>query len=517
MNWSAKNVLALICILTLAAGVVGCSSDSTEPNEPPDTTSPSVVGVTATDANRVEVVFSEAVDKTSAEDPANYKLVEQTPTFRTKLDWRTKPEAAAPGDVKNVIAAALDANGAKVVLTTEALSLFTPYALEVEGVSDVSGNGISLVAAPVADKILAGKIFTVCGNGLAALGAENVDPTLSELYLPQDVTVAPSGLLYVADWNNHRIRVIENGLIRTIIGTGILGDADEGNALEVGLNHPTNVSFGPNGNLYMAAWHNSKIMKYDMTTGFLSIYCGWAGARGWFGDGDLAYDAIINLPSSTVWGPDGNLYISDQANHCVRMIDFNTNIITTVVASQHKPGFSGDGGAAIDALLRAPSGQSADPSSRIQFDAAGNLYLCDTSNHRVRWVDTSGDPGLPLADRVKAGIIHTIIGNGVPGYSGDGGDATAAQINWPADLAIDPITGNLYFADKNNHRVRMLDRSTGIITTVVGNGMPGYLAADEGKRATEARLYEPWGICFDSQGNLYVADTKNQRIRVVYR
>lgn len=506
MRWSVRNTFVSICILILAIAVAGCSSsDPAAPKPPADTTSPSVVDVTATSPTRVEVAFSETLDKASAEDPGHYALTEAAPSpvALGAKSWRA-PSAAAPGDVKNVIAAVLDPDGRKVVLTTEALTLFTPYALEVQGVADLAGNGIAMLAAPVVDKMVAGRIFTIVGNGLAALGAENVEPTLSELYLPQDVTVGPNGLIYVTDWNNHRIRVIENGLIRTIIGTGILGDADEGNALEVGLNHPTNVSFGPNGNLYMAAWHNSKIMKYDMTTGYLSIYCGWAGARGWYGDGGLAYDAIINLPSSTAWGPDGNLYISDQANFCIRMIDFNTNIISTVVAARHKPGFEGDEGPAIDALLKSPSGQSADPASRIEFDASGNLYLCDTSNHCVRMVDTNG-------------IIHTVVGNGVPGYSGDGGDATAAQLNWPADLAVDPLTGNIYISDKNNHRIRMLEISSGVLTTVVGNGMPGYMAQDEGRRATEARLYEPWGICFDSAGNLYIADTKNQRIRVVYR
>lgn len=338
-------------------------------------------------------------------------------------------------------------------------------------------------------------IETIAGTGLAALGADNVDPLLSEMYLPQDVTVGPDGLLYITDWNNHRVRVIENGLVRTIIGTGMLGDASEGNALDVSINHPTHVSFGPDGNLYMSAWHNSKIMKYDMTTLYLSTYCSWSGARGWYGDGGLAYDAIVNLPSSTAWGPDGNMYISDQANHCVRMIDFDTNIISTVVAIRHTPGFEGDDGPAIDALLNGPFGQVANPASRMIFDATGNIYLCDTNNERIRKVDTNG-------------IITTIAGGGA---GDDGGPAIDASFNYPADLAIGPIDGNLYIADRLNNRIRMVNLQTGIIATAVGTGEGGF--SGDGGDPADAKIYEPFGICFDPAGNLYIADTKNHRIR----
>jgi sugar lactone lactonase YvrE len=359
-----------------------------------------------------------------------------------------------------------------------------------------------LAVGPATPPASASTIQTFAGTGTPALGAENVAPTASELYLPQDVTVGPDGAVYIADWNNHRIRVVENGLIRTIIGTGILGDAPEGDALSIGLNHPTNVSFGPDGNLYVAAWHNSKILKYDTQTHYVTIVCDSSGGRGWDGDGGPAYHALVNLPSSTDWGPDGNLYISDQSNHCVRMIDVSTpdNIITTVVAIAHTPGFGGDGGPASAAYLHGEVGQAAAPSSHLVFGPSGNLYLADTVNNRIRKVDTNG-------------IITTIAGNGVAGFGGDGADALAASLNYPVDVAIGPLDGNLYIADRYNHRIRMVDLGTHIITTVVGTGTAGY--SGDGGEATSAEIFEPYGIDFDAQGALYIADTKNHVIRVV--
>jgi sugar lactone lactonase YvrE len=501
------NTIALSSIIALSIGLAGCSSD---PAAPVDNDPPGVVGVTATDAEQVVVQFDEALDAATATDASNYFLIEQAPAMRVGPNWQAVPTYAV-GDTVFALGASLGNDEKTVTLTTEPMTLFVPYALHVVGVKDKGGNGAVMVPSPVVDNIRSGRIYDVAGTGLPGLGGENMDPLLSDLYLVQDVTVSPDGLLYVTDWNNHRIRVIEDGLIRTIIGTGILGDAEPGNALDVGLNHPTNVSFGPDGNLYMAAWHNSKIMKYDMQTKYMSIHCAWAGARGWFGDGGPAYDAIINLPSATVWGPDGNMYVADQANFCVRMIDGNTDIISTVVARRHRAGYVGDGGPAIDALLFAPSGQSASPASRLDFSPSGDLYIVDTGNHVVRGIDVLGDGTL--------GNINTVAGDGQRNFYGDGGDATAAALSFPTDVAFHPLTGNMYIADKDNHRIRMVDQA-GVITTAVGGlgslGQPLAGYSPDGTRADEAFLYEPFGICFDAQGNLYIADTKNHRVRVVY-
>jgi len=519
MKETITACLAALLVLGMSAGVIvigGCSSDPGAPEPPvPDTTPPAVAQATATRIHRIEVVFNEKVDPASAENSSNYVVLVSAVSSATRgdLSGKSPGEAnmGAPGDTVSVQGASLEPGGKKVILTTDPIDEAAAYELFVSGVADLKGNVIDeTVMATVASGIKSGKIYTIVGDGIPGIPPphdEFVDPLESGLYLPQDMTRGPDGNLYIVDWNNHRIRVIENGLIHTIIGTGELGDANPGVGVEIGLNHPTNVSFDSAGNLYMAAWHNSKIMVYDLATGFCDVYVNRDGKRWWEGDGGEAIDAIINLPSSTMVGPDGNLYISDQANFCVRMVNLQTDVVSTVVAAGQcagtacAPGFCGDGGPAVDACLDAPRGQSAAPASRLEFDNQGNLYLADTGNNRIRVVDTGG-------------IINTIAGSGVAGFSGDGGDALAAQFNFPSDVAIAP-NGNVYIADKENHCVRMID-GLGVITTVAGTGGARGFHGDGGD-ATKALLDEPFGIHVDAEGDLYIADTKNHRIRVVYR
>ena len=295
-------------------------------------------------------------------------------------------------------------------------------------------------------------IKTFAGDGTAAKGGENEHPLLTSLYLPQDIAFGPGGLPYVVDWNNHRIRVIEAGLIRTLIGTGELGDAPDGQALAIGLNHPTNVAFDPQGKLILSAWHNSKIMSMDLSTGLIESVCG-DGTRSFRGDGGQADMAWVDIPSATVCDARGRMYIADQANQRVRMVDTN-GIISTVVGIG-EAGFSGDDGPATAARIFGSVGQLAFPSSKIALDAQGNLYLADTNNNRIRKVDVNG-------------IITTVAGNGLYGFSGDDGPATSAKLRWPTDVAVDS-DGNLYIADTFNDCVRKVD-TNGTITTFVGQG-----------------------------------------------
>lgn len=150
-------------------------------------------------------------------------------------------------------------------------------------------------------------IQTFAGDGTAARGGENEHPLLTSLYLPQDIAFGPGGLAYVVDWNNHRIRVIEAGLIRTLIGTGELGDAPDGLALEIGLNHPTNVAFDLQGNLILSAWHNSKVMSMDLSSGQIRSICG-DGTRDFRGDGGQAEMAWVDIPSATICDAQGCTY-----------------------------------------------------------------------------------------------------------------------------------------------------------------------------------------------------------------
>lgn len=341
-------------------------------------------------------------------------------------------------------------------------------------------------------------ITTFLGTGEAGLGPEGVGPLQTLLYLPQDLTFGPDGLPYILDWNNHRVRVLDQGVVHTLIGTGELGDAPAGPALEVKLNHPTHISFDPLGRLILSAWHNSKIMRMDLTTGFIEPICG-DGTRAFRGDGGPAIDAWINLPVATAFDTQGRMYISDQENQRVRRVD-NNGIITTAVGTG-QPGFSGDGGPASSAEIFSPVGQAAPPTSRIAMDRLGNLYLADTANNRIRKIDPNG-------------IITTVAGSGVEGFGGDGGPATQASLHWPCDVDID-ADGNVYIADTFNSCIRKVD-TNGIITTFAGQGdKPGF--EGDGGHPAKAKLDRPYGIAFDSQGNFYIADTHNHRIRVIQK
>ena len=343
-----------------------------------------------------------------------------------------------------------------------------------------------------------GAICTFAGTGTRGLGAEREPATQTELYLPQDVAAGPGGNVYLVDWNNHRIRVVEaDGRTRTVVGNGLVGDATDGSALDVYLNHPTHVVFDGMGRLVLSAWHNSRVMRMEPSTGMLESICG-TGKRGFGGDGGPASEAILDLPVNTAFANDGSMYISDQANQRIRKVGPD-DIIRTVVGSG-QAGFGGDGGPAIEAMLQAPMGQAASPSGKIALAPDGTLFIADSGNNRVRAVGADG-------------IIHTIAGTGTAGYSGDGGPASDAMLSRPTDLAFD-TSGNLYIADTDNSCIRKVDAG-GVITTVAGRcGHPG--SSGDGGPAVTAQLSRPFGVEVAPDGTLYIADTYNDRIRVVY-
>lgn len=347
-----------------------------------------------------------------------------------------------------------------------------------------------------------GRIETFAGNGDAGKGPE--EPTLRQalFYLPQDLTYGPDGRLYILDWNNHRVRVVTNGRLSTLIGTGELGDAPAGPAREIGLNHPTHISFDPLGRLILSAWHNSMILRYDFATDYIEPICG-TGERLYGGDGGPSALAQINLPSATAFDPLGRMYISDQENQRVRMVDTDGTIYTVVGTGA--PGFSGDGGPADQAQIWAPVSQAAPPTSRIATDKLGNLYLADTFNHRIRKVDAA------------TGIINTIAGNGTfpplpKGELDEGAAATDISLYWPCDVAIDSA-GRVFFADTYNNCVRYIDFD-GALYTVAGQCGQSGDSGDNGPPQS-ALLNRPYGIELDPDDNLYIADTRNHRIRIV--
>jgi hypothetical protein len=357
---------------------------------------------------------------------------------------------------------------------------------------------------PVACDPAPGLICTVAGTGIAGDGADGLAALTTRLYLPQDVTVGPDGRLYIVDWNNHRIRVRqEDDTLKIVAGIGELGPASDDPATGR-LNHPTQVTFDGAGHLVIAAWHNSRIKTMDAATGELIDVCG-TGKRGFAGDGGPAAEAVLDLPVAVVFDPAGNMLIADQANNRIRKVDAATQTISTFagVGKCLDPAACpplGDDGPATGAFISLPQGQSARPAGRIDVDAAGNVYIADTLNSRARRIDA-------------AGVITTVAGNGQIGATGDGGPATEATLSGLADVAVGP--DGLYIADTGNGCVRVV-HDDGIIATVAGTcGSPGF-AGDDGP-ATSAQLDRPGGIALDTAGNLYIADTHNHRIRVVYR
>lgn len=382
-------------------------------------------------------------------------------------------------------------------------------ALAVLAAASGCGQKSSAPTAPPGPSGPYATIETYAGvPGVAGLGADGIAPTQINLYLPQDLTFGPDGLPYILDWNNHRVRRVDgDGMVRTVIGTGQLGDAPEGPPQAVSLNHPTHISFDPQGRLILSAWHNSKLMRADFSANWIEIICG-DGRRAYTSDGGMADTTALDLPAATAVDAAGNIYVMDQASQIVRRVDAVTGVIERVVGQPEVEGYSGDGGAAIDAKIFQPVGQAAAPAGRIEFSPAGELYIADYGNHRVRKVDHSG-------------VITTVAGNGVKGFAGDGGPATAASLNEPTDIAFGP-DGTLYIADKGNSCIRHVD-AAGVITTFAGRGGnfgPTNASANrasigDGGPPTEAYLFHPYGIAFDAAGNLYIADTQRHVIRVI--
>lgn len=354
---------------------------------------------------------------------------------------------------------------------------------------------------PLACDHVSGHICTFAGyEGLAALGQEDIPANESYLYLPQDLGFSPEGDAYVLDWNNHRIRRVDaEGTIETVAGNGLLGDGPEGNARLAAFNHPTQLSFDAEGRMLLAAWHNSRIERIDLSTGELSFVAG-TGARAYSGDEGDALLGALDLPSSVVEAPGGTLYISDTANQRIRTVTPDGLLHT--FAGDGTAGYAGDGGPVALAQFNNPKGQQAAPAGRLELSAdGGSLYVADTLNQRIRVVD------------LATGTIDTFAGSGTAGFGGDGGAATSATLFSPADVAVG-IDGELYIADTENSCVRVV--RDGVISTFAGICTEPDYTGDNGP-AAEARLNKPYGVAVDAEGNVYVADTYNHSVRAVWR
>ena len=363
-------------------------------------------------------------------------------------------------------------------------------------ISDNENNRIRKVTT-------AGIISTVAGIGSWGYSGDGAPATAARLATPHGVAVDSAGNFYIADYYNNRIRKVTTaGIISTVAGNGARSfSGDGGPAASAQLDHPLGVAVDSAGSLYITDSYNNRIRKVT-TMGIISAVAG--GGNGGLGDGGPAASAKLSHPVGVAVDSVGDLYVSDSDNCRIRKIT-TAGIISTVAGNSTSilvPGgedggsytfcfYDGDGGTATSAHLNHPTG--------VAVDSAGNLYIADTNNNRIRKVTT-------------AGIISTVAGNGTYfGGGGDGGPATSAQLSNPSSVAIHS-EGNLYIADTYNNRIRKVT-TAGTISTVAGNGTVGY--SGDGGVATSAQLYSPWGIAVDSAGNLYISDTYNNRIRKV--
>ena len=279
--------------------------------------------------------------------------------------------------------------------------------------------------------------------------------------------------------------------INTVAGNGERGGAsgDRDPATGVSLLFLWGLAVDGSSNLFIAETANHRIRRVDAATGVITTVAGrWAGFSG---DGGLATRASLNNPTGVAVDGSGNLYIADVKSHRIRRVDAASGVITTV-ARDGTRGLSGDGDPATSVSLVYPEG--------LAVDGAGNLYIAEEGRHRIRRVDAA------------TGVITTVAGNGGGGFLGDGGPATDASLSSLWGVAVDG-SGNLYIAESGSNPIRRVDAATGVITTVAGDGAEGFWG--DGGPATIATLHLPRGLAVDGSGNLFIADTRNHRIRRV--
>ena len=312
--------------------------------------------------------------------------------------------------------------------------------------------------------------------------------TALPLNRPSIIVFGPTGNLYLAETGNHLIRKVDaQGHITTIAGTGTQGfSGDSGPATAAQLDSPQGLALTPTA-LYIADTHNHRIRKLDLATNLLTTIAG--STPGFSGDSGPATAAQLNLPTALTLDASQNLYIADTYNHRIRRIDATTGLITTI-AGNGTQGYSGDHSLAIAASIDSPTG--------LALDASQNIYIADTHNHRIRRIDAT------------TSIITTLAGTGTPSFSGDNAASTAATLALPTGLTLD-TSGNLFFADTANHRLRRIDATTGTITTAVGNGTQAF--AGDTLPATTASLDSPRAATLSPAGLLTLSDTANQRVR----
>jgi uncharacterized protein (TIGR03437 family) len=388
---------------------------------------------------------------------------------------------------------------------------------------DASGN-IYISDVNRVRMISAGMITAFAGSGVAGFNGEGGPATSALLNAPRGIAIDGASV-YIADSGNERIRRVLNGTISTVTGNGVASfSGDGGPARSAALNNPYGVAIGAAGRLYISDINNERIRVVSVSDGTITTAAGGNPAT-YFGDGGPAINAGLWSPQGLAVDGGGNIYFADTNNNCVRKI---AGGIITTVAGTGVAGFSGDGGPATAAQLNSPH--------FVAVDAAGTLYIADTFNNKIRRVsggtiqtvpatglifpnqlaiDPAGN--LYVADRgnnrvvkLSGNVMTVVAGSGIAGFSGDGGPATAAMLSGPRGVTLD-AAGNLFIADSDNNRIRVV--SNGIIRTIAGTGSAGF--SGDGGPATAATLSLPWAVIVDAKGNLLISDYNSHRIRKI--
>jgi sugar lactone lactonase YvrE len=284
-------------------------------------------------------------------------------------------------------------------------------------------------------------------------------------------------------------KILAQGIITTIAGNGItqyIGDGAP--ATHFSLGGPAGICLDKKGNIYIANLYTARISKLAHDT--LSTIVDTTGESGYSGNGGKADTAMITNPNSICMDTSGNLYITDLFYHVIRKVTVSGFI--TTICGVGSSGFSGDGGPGLMANIDRPHG--------LCTDRAGNLYIADYGNHRIRKLN------------LRTGIITTVAGTGVNGFSGENGLATSMNLSFPNSVCAD-AGGNVYFSEYGNNRVRRIDAATGQLNTIAGNGSQAF--AGDGDLAINASLNQPNSVFMDNKGYLYISDNGNYVIRVI--
>ena len=337
----------------------------------------------------------------------------------------------------------------------------------------------------------AGIITTLAGTGERGYAGDEGPASAALLNEPFMCAFDAAGNLYIAEAMNHCIRRVERetGVIVTIAGTGEQGySGDGGPAVEATFNQPYSLQVDGNGDVYVVDRLNYVIRRIDAATGVISTVAG-TGISGYGGDGGPGTQAQFREPNDCFLDGRSGLLIADVQDQRIRRLDLSTGVITTFAGNGEKIR-GGDGQPATEASILG--------ARAVCMDGAGNTYIAEREGNGIRKVDANG-------------VMRTLAGTGEFGYAGDGGPALEATWGGPKAIRCDH-GGNLLVVDTENHAIRRIDAATGIVTTIAGGRLGG---EGDGGRAEESGMDRPHGCDVDAAGNIYIADSNNHRVRVV--